>query len=175
MSPTRLLPVCTLALCACGDKESTPDSAALAECGDIDGPEGEVPNVLGNWTASFGTSMFDESCGIAGITQGPDLFLDGAMEIQGRVPDTLYVTFNGLGDEVRFFGLESASGGVTFSGEHTTADGTYHVAFGGLVYYDTYRGRNYIEGFAFLGVDLNGDGSIDCDMRGEWSAAKSGA
>lgn len=173
---TRLNPpLLLLALLGCGDDDPASDTDALAACGDIDGPEGEVPNILGNWTADFGANLFDESCGLAGLSRGSDLFLDGAMEVGGRIPDTLYVTFNGLGEEVRFFGLESANGAVTFGGELDTDDGTMHVAFGGLVYYDEHRGRNYIEGFAFVGVDLNQDGSIDCDIRGEWSAAKSGA
>ena len=95
------------------------------------------------------------------------------MVIGGRVPNNLYATFNS--SDERFFGLESANGGIVFSGVHHDALGTMYASFGGMVYHDVHRQRNYIEGFAFIGVDTNRDGSIDCSARGEWTATRSGA
>lgn len=174
---TRPLLLSLTLLIACGDDDNngSDDSPNASVCGDVDGPEGEVPNILGNWTADFGASLFEEGCGIEGLSRGGDTFLDGAMEIGGRVPDTLYVTFNSLTEDDRFFGLEASTGGVAFSGTLDTEDGLMHAAFGGLAYYDDHRDRVYIEGFGYIGVDLNKDGSIDCALRGEWTAAKSGA
>lgn len=180
MNPRVLIPraaaLATLLVVA-GCTDAPVDSGVEDDvCGDIDGEggdTGDVPNVLGNWTVDFGRNLFDENCGLAGLEQGSETWLDGAMEIGGRVPNTLYATFNNA-DE-RFFGLESANGGIVFSGVHEDALGTMYASFGGMVYYDVHRGRNYIDGFAFIGVDTNGDGSIDCTARGEWTATRSGA
>lgn len=181
-TPLRLaLAVASLApaLLACADRRGGDDtvSAVPDECGDIDGAGGDtgnVPNILGSWTATMGAKHFEESCGLAGLAKGADTPVHGAMEIKGRVPDQLYLVFDEDSGE-RFFGLEAATGGVTFSGLHESSDGNMHVAVGGLVYDDIYRGRTYIEGFAFIGVDIDLDGNIDCSAKGEWTAAKSGA
>ncbi|MEY3209980.1 MAG: hypothetical protein RIT28_461 [Pseudomonadota bacterium] len=184
MSPTSLrlaLTVAALApsLVACADRRAGDDSvAALSdECGDVDGDGGDtgnVPNILGSWTATMGAKQFEESCGLAGLSKGSDTPVHGAMEIKGRVPDQLYLVFDEDSGE-RFFGLVAPTGGATFSGVHESAEGNMHIAVGGLTYDDIYRDRTYIEGHAFIGVDLDLDGNIDCSAKGEWTAAKSGA
>ena len=184
MSPTphRLTLAAALlapSLFACADRRAGDDSVGELpnECGDIDGDGGDtgnVPNILGSWTATMGAKHFEETCGLAGLSKGADTVVHGAMEIKGRVPDQLYLVFDEDSGE-RFFGLEAATGGVTFSGVHTSNDVDMHLAVGGLVYDDLYRGRTYSEGFAFIGVDLDLDGNIDCSAKGEWTAAKSGA
>ncbi|MCB9795733.1 MAG: hypothetical protein H6741_23815 [Alphaproteobacteria bacterium] len=166
-------------LVACGGKDEEDTSTSEADiCGDIDGDgtdTGDVPNILGNWTADFGWNSFQTDCGIEGFSNGGDVFLDGAMEVRGRVPNSLYVVFDSVGDEDRFFGLVSNGGGVSFSGVHEDHVGTMHVAFGGLVYFSPQRNRTFIDGFGFVGLDTDGDGVIDCSGRGEWQASKSGA
>ncbi|MCB9795490.1 MAG: hypothetical protein H6741_22520 [Alphaproteobacteria bacterium] len=165
-------------LVSCGDRDTGDTNTADDVCGDIDGEgtdTGDVPNILGNWTADFGWNMFQSDCGIEGFNAGSDTFLDGSMEVRGRVPNSLYVVFDAVGDEERFFGLVSNGGGVSFSGVHEDNLGTMHVAFGGLAYFDTYRNRTFIDGFGFIGLDLDSDGTIDCSGRGEWRASKSGA
>lgn len=151
------------------------DSAALpAECGDIDGEDGEVPNVTGNWSSIFGTQLFRETCEVDDLDQTSEGWINGAaMYIGGYVPDGLYATFGSEPDE-RFTGIIDPNGGIVFSGRHDHTQGEMHVAFGGLVYHDPWRDRDVIEGFAFLGLDLDGDGGIDCDARGQWQATKSG-
>ena len=164
-----------LALVACKRGDDTADSSGGSdECGDVDGPEGPVPNVLGDWTADFGKNQFDENCGFNGMTAGSHDLLDGAMEIDGRLPDQLRVTFN-ESPESEFWGVISPTGAVSFAGTHEHREGTMDMAFGGKAYYDQYRTRYYIEGWAWVGVDTDGDpDSYECTARGEWTASKSG-
>ena len=35
-------------------------------------------------------------------------------------------------------------------------------------------GRDVIEGFGYMGVDITGDNAIECDVRGQWQAMRSG-
>ena len=162
----------------CTDRGAGESTSEEDLCGDLDGSgedTGNIPNLLGNWTSDFGASLFESNCGIAEFDAGSEAWIDGAMEVRGRVPDQLYVVFGDDSGE-RFFGLVSNNGGVSFSGIHEDSQiGTMYAAFGGLAYYDIYRERNYIDGFAFIGVDTDGDGNIDCSGRGEWTASKSGA
>lgn len=173
----RLLTLVTFVGIGC--KGGTPDSNdtdPFAICGDIDGEggdTGDVPNLLGNWTVDFGRNLFMEDCGVPGLEAGSETWLDGAMEIRGRVPNNLYATFNGA--EERFFGLQANNGGVSFSGIHEDSLGTMYAAFGGMAYFSERRNRYLIEGFAYIGLDSDGDGSIDCTARGEWTAMRSGA
>ncbi len=170
-----LLPLfCLSTGCSSGGADSS--DSGLGICGDIDGDgtdTGNIPNILGLWTASFGTNNFTENCGLSGFSDSSESWLNGTMEIKGRVPDGLYAIFDD--EEERFHGLESAHGGLVLSGTHTHAQfGTMWVSMGGLIYDDAYRGRVVIEGFGFLGLDTMGDGEIDCYARGDFEAFKSG-
>ena len=174
-----------LVLVACrgnGDESGADSAEGSAACGDIDGPDGgdtgNVPNVLGNWTSDVGKNLFDENCGLEGFKKGSDLPFDGAMEVGGRWPDQLYATWDDPDlEDVKFWGIESSTGGVTFSGQYEDSRyGMIHVAMGGLAFDDVYRGRVYIEGYAWYGISTDDDDtSIECTARGEWTASKSGA
>ncbi len=170
----RLIPLFLLLLVACtrgDDSGETGDGSAA--CGDVDGPDGEVPNILGNWTGDFGKNLFQEYCGLPGLSSGGQFPIDGAMEVGGRVPDSIYMTIDSLGEENRFWGVVSPSGAVSFSGEYTDNHGLWNIAFGGQARYDAFREKNVIEGFGWGGLE-DTDGNIVCDVRGEWTATKSG-
>ena len=169
----RLLSLLPLLLAGCG-KDSGSDTGPFdPECGDLDGTgtdTGNLPDVLGSWTVTFGKWYFSESCDLTDdeLTD----WVNGAMQVKGRAPDNLYAQF---GDsEERFYGLESSHGGIVFSGEHeSNLYGTLRASMGGHVYYDVYRDKSVIEGFGFVGVDTTGDGEIDCPARGDFIAFKS--
>ena len=165
-----LLPLC---LVSCGNDGGVDSGPVDPECGDLDGDgtdTGNLPNVLGSWTVTFGKWYFSESCDL----QDSELkdWLNGAMQIKGIAPDGLYAKLGN--SEERFYGLEATHGGIVFSGQHQSdLYGALRASFGGLVYYDAYREKNVIEGFGFVGVDTIGDGEIDCPVRGDFTAFKS--
>jgi len=166
--------------CACTDTptESGGDGDDC-HCGDPDGDgtdTGDIPDLWGDWTTNFGSQEFIETCGIEDLSPASETWINNAaMQIGGYVPDGLYAFF-GDDDEERFYGVVSSHGSVGFSGRHMRRDGyEAHVAFGGLAYHDVYRERDVIEGFGFMGIDLNADGAIECEARGEFTARKSGS
>lgn len=147
----------------------------IQDCGDIDGyggDTGNVPDVLGAWTASFATGMSEDQCSLPDdvITSFP--FLNDPIDIGGSVPSNLHLELGSL-DE-RLHGLEASTGGMVFSGQVDGNAGTLNLSIGGLVYEDVYTGRTLWDGMVFIGVDQNEDGSIDCTVRGDWTAIKSG-
>jgi hypothetical protein len=163
-----------------GGKDETgtqPDDSC--DCGDPDGngtDTGDIPGLWGEWTTTFGYQLFLETCGLEGLDESSETWINNsAMTIGGYAPDGWYAYFDGNDDE-KYHGVVSSHGSVAFSGRRMRNDGyEMHVAFGGLVYYDEYRGRDVIEGFAYMGVDLTGDGAIECEVRGEFTARKSGS
>ncbi len=170
MKPFWLLVLIT----GCGsDMDSTSDTAI---CGDPDGggtDTGNLPGVLGRWTVTFGSNNFTDGCGVEDFSNTSEDWLNGAMEIRGRVPDGLYAVFDD--EDERFNGLQANNGGIVFSGTHEDErHGTMWTSLGGLVYLDAYRDRTVIEGFGFIGLDTLGDGEIDCYGRGDFEAFKSG-
>lgn len=144
------------------------------ECGDIDGPGGEtgdLPSITGFWTTTFGTKAFYDDCEVGGISESEMDWIDGAvMEIKGTPPDNLAADF----DEDRFYGLLNDYGGTTFAGQYSLNGYDLSVSFGGLLYYNEHQERAKIDGAAFVGVDLDDDGSIDCGLRGDFTALQSG-
>ena len=163
-------------LVACKDEVESGEAFECTEqCGDIDGEgldTGDIPNILGNWTSSFATEWFDETCELTDLNQTSESWFMGAMRVGGYAPDGLYAVFDD--DSERFVGAMNSWGGVMFSGRHMhKSDHEVHLSFGGLLYDDKYRGLTVIEGFAYIGVDLTDDGDIDCDARGTWKATKS--
>jgi hypothetical protein len=171
---TRSQLVLLLLLGSCGGKDDAVDTGPVdPECGDLDGngtDTGDLPDVLGSWTVTFGKWYFAEACGL----DDDELkeWVNGAMQIKGRAPHDLYAQFGN--SEEHFYGLESGHGGLVFSGQHESAlYGTVRASMGGHVYYDVYRERTVIEGFGFVGVDSTGDGEIDCPARGDFTAFKS--
>jgi hypothetical protein len=165
--------VLLLLLGSCGKEDAVDTGPFDPECGDLDGngtDTGDLPDVLGSWTVTFGKWYFAEACGL----DDDELkeWVNGAMQIKGRAPHDLYAQFGN--SEEHFYGLESGHGGLVFSGQHESAlYGTVRASMGGHVYYDVYRERTVIEGFGFVGVDSTGDGEIDCPARGDFTAFKS--
>ena len=155
-------------------KRQTPDAT---NCGDIDGAGGDtgnIPSILGSWTVAFGEERYNAvECNLEGIDAGDMEFLDGAMVIDGRVPDTLYAEFTE--DDTRYWGLQSELGGVVFTGQREYAGYTMHVTFGGHVFeHPVVENQSEIRGFGYVGVDADGNNTIDCWLQGTFKALKSG-
>lgn len=172
------LAICALVVGCFGGKGGD-TGAGDGACGDLDGPggdTGDIPDILGSWTTSFGRQSFFENCSITGLKQEDLGWIDGAvMRIKGQVPDNIAAEFDSE-DSERFYGLENAAGGVVFTGSHEQDGYTMTVSFGGLLYTNAYQGdRARIDGFGFLGVDSLGDGAVDCWLQGEFTAIKSGS
>jgi len=168
-----ILPLLLVAGCKKGNDEET---GLDTECGDIDGnggDTGDVPNVLGLWTANFGLNLFDENC--SGVDDSDIGFVNGPIEINGYVPDGLRLDFGSDSDR-RLRGAISTTGGMAFAGQIEQSQGIFHFGMGGLVYEDqNMGGRNVWMGGGYVGVDVDKDGAIDCDMRGDWTVMKSGS
>jgi hypothetical protein len=153
------------------------DSSDLSVCGDLDGDgtdTGNLPDIRGDWTSSFGTGIFQEDCGIGGMKQDDmDWINGGALLIEGRVPDRMIATFQGEDGE-EFWGVMNDYGGVVFTGIHMHQGYEMHVSFGGQLYESVDLGRTRLEGIAYLGVDSSGDGNLDCHLSGDFVGNKSG-
>lgn len=173
--------VCALLLpplAACGDDESGDPDDDGCDCGDLDGDgtdTGNLPDVVGSWSSMFASQVYFDGCDVADLTQTSESWINGAsLTIGGYVPDGLFASFDDDGEEFR--GALNSQGGIIFSGRHQHSAGTMQVSFGGQVFTDVWRepARDVIQGFAYLGLDTTGDGNIDCDVRGNWTAIKSG-
>lgn len=173
-----LVAVLSLLLGACAGSDSVDSGADAATCGDLDGPAGadtgNVPAVNGSWTSTFAQNYYDDDCTAANLSATSEAWI-GAFEVLGT-PDALYVYFGSADRPTteRLWGAMDPYGGITFTGQKDHPAGTLHVQFGGLVYDDPNRGRPTIRGSAFLGLDADDDGDIDCSARGSWTAFKSG-
>jgi hypothetical protein len=158
------------------NKGNDDDTGLEALCGDIDdngGDTGDIPNILGLWSAQFALNMFDENCN--GIDKSAVSYLTGPVDINGYVPDGLRLDIGSNSDR-RLRGILSTTGGFAFAGQLEQGDGTFHLGLGGLLYTDQSMGeRAVLNGSAFIGVDVDNDGQFDCDMRGDWIAFKSGS
>jgi len=179
MSLRLVLPLAT-ALFACKSDESNDTTAPVdaSVCGDPDGAggdTGDVPNILGKWTVTFGQSVYEDAgCTIPGLQSADMGWINGSMDIDGRIPDKLYATFDGNEDE-RFFGLENANGGVVFSGTKVVGGHTLYISVGGLLYRQPQVDRDELRGFGYFGVDEDSaDTAIDCWIQGDFKATKSG-
>lgn len=131
-------------------------------------------DALGTWTTTWGYELFNESCGIPDLTPSSETWINNAtMYVDGTPPTDLVAHFGSDEDEV-FDGVVTEAGGIVFTGLHHRRDGyTAHVSFGGLLRYDAYLQRDVIEGFLYMGLDLTGDGNIECEAQGEFTARKS--
>ena len=171
-------------LAGCTDKSA--DSAQDEEsedCGDIDGAgtdTGDIPNILGNWNTTFGMQDEYENCNIAGLKPDDMNWINGAsLDVDGTPPGNMYAEFAGEEGE-KFYGIISSHGGVVFSGIHYEFDDNQtehelHVSFGGLLYYNDLLGLSEIKGHAYMGLDSNGDGFLDCGIQGDFTAKKAGS
>ncbi|MDP2316202.1 MAG: hypothetical protein Q8P41_25110 [Pseudomonadota bacterium] len=162
-----------LALLACTGAP-TDTGATASECGDPDGfgtDTGDIPNVLGNWTSQFALNFYDDDCSTENLDADSESWI-GSFELDGRAPDALYMSFGSSAE--RYWGAMDQNGGMTLAGQHVHPEGTLYAQFGGLVYRDQYQDRDVIDGSAFLGLDVDADGVIDCRAKGSWKAYKSG-
>ena len=158
------------------NKGGSDETGLDALCGDIDGDGGDtgnVPGILGQWTGQFALNLFDENCNDIGKSNVA--YLTGPLEISGYVPDGLRLDFGGDKDR-RLRGALSTTGGAGFAGQIEQSQGIFNVSLGGLLYEDTgMGGRAVLNGAVYVGVDINSDGQIDCDLRGDWIGFKSGS
>lgn len=178
-----VLAALAVSLVSCGksDADSDVSSGSATDdeaCGDVDGSggdTGDVPNILGAWTATFAEHVYDGgACSVPGL-EAADMraWMNGILRIEGRVPDRLWATFNDVDD--RFDGLENYDGGVVFTGTKEFGGHTLYVSVGGLLYEQTQLERDEIRGFGYIGVDLDGaDAVIDCWLQGDFRAIRSG-
>ena len=161
-----------------GGGDSAEELDPLAICGDVDGEgddTGDVPNVLGKWTVTFATNLYDDgACEVSGLEADDWTWINGYMEIDGRIPDSLYATFDGV-EEDRFWGLENHLGGIVFTGIKEKGGHVLYVSVGGHLYEQPAVDRDEIRGFGYIGVDKDGaDAVIDCWIQGDFKATKSG-
>lgn len=164
-------------LMSCGGKDDSATSTT-STCGDPDGSgtdTGNIPDLSGDWTSSFALEYYTDTCTAENFNQTSETWI-GSLTVGGSAPDDLYIYFDSTvtSDTEYFFGAVDRHGGVSFSGPHAHAAGTVYAQFGGLVYHDQYLDRDVIEGSAFLGLDVDDDGLIDCYAKGSWTARKSG-
>jgi len=159
------------------DEDDGGTSGGTADsCGDIDGSggdTGDVPNVLGSWTATFGTYLYaDNGCDVEGLEADDMSWLTGALDIDGRVPEPLIASTD---PDTEFMGMVNNQGGIVFTGAVEEDGHMLYVSFGGLLYDVPQVERQEIRGFAYMGVDLDGaDTEIDCWIQGDFIAKKSG-
>ena len=161
-------------LLACSGPAADDTAGAASACGDPDGfgtDTGDIPNVLGGWTSTFAQNFYDDDCTAENLDADSEDWI-GAFSVDGRAPDALYLEFNSA--EGRFWGAMDQNGGISFTGTHENPAGMLSVQFGGLVYNDQYQERDVIDGAAFLGLDTDSNGTIDCRAKGSWKAFKSG-
>ena len=161
-------------LLAIACSSDSPSDSANADDDCVSYPEddsGPGNELLGFWTIGFAQYYFDENCGLSDFDQTSETWLINAtMEVRGIIPDEFYADINGE----QFWGAMSPGGGVIFQGIHDSQHGDLDVSFGGRLYHEAIRyDRDYIDGFAFLGLDTIGDGYIDCGGKGDLYAIKS--
>ena len=160
-------------LISCNGKDI--DSGTCPSLGDIDGAgtdTGNIPDMIGDWTTTFGTRALYDSCNLEDYNLEAFEWINGAaMEVGGRLPDRLEASFT-LNVGV-FQGMVSDYGGVSFAGKTVVRSMTVYVSFGGLAFINASE-KSEIAGFAYMGLDQDDDGTIDCGMHGDFNARKSG-
>jgi len=144
-------------------------------CGSADEDRGtDGPNVLGRWTMMVGTDRWDDNCGLSDFGVSTETWLSTSLEIEGRLPDQLYIDIDDTG--TRLWGQVDSGDRFIFGGIRQDTDhGAMVVSFGGAMLDDLDLGRKRIDGYTFLGLDILGDGDIDCYARADFQALKSGA
>ncbi len=171
----RMLVLAALSLLACGPSDSG-DTGPVDPlwCGDVDadGHEtGDVPNVLGDYQGSVGVNFYKDNCGLSGLDEGSIGFLNGDLSIEGFAPDGLDMILRGDRTN-QLHGVISPTGGINLVGRRPTAWGVMNLSVGGLLYGDVYIDQDYLQGFVYVGLDLENDRVIDCDIWSDWRAFK---
>ena len=155
------------------DSSSGGDDECPAACDDL---VASGIDVIGNWTMDFGSSYYDKDYDCTGQDFSEDVkgILGGTLEVRGRSPAPLYGILNDT-EEFLLAGSENEHGGMVFAGAWESGGYDLRLAFGGLAFDDVYRNKTVIEGFGYAGVDLTGDGEIECGVRGDLTMLKSGS
>jgi hypothetical protein len=103
-----------------------------------------------------------------------ETWLSTSLTIEGRLPDSLYIDIDDT--STRLYGQVDADDRLIFGGIRQDPDhGPMVVSFGGVILDDLDLGRKRIDGYAFIGLDVLGDGELDCYARADLQALKSGA
>ena len=96
---SRIMVCAVLLALGCSGGQDSGDEECFS--GDIDGigtDTGNIPQLYGNWTTTFGSRSFHDECNIEGLDRPDfDWLNGGAMEIGGRIDD-VEVTFAGAPD-----------------------------------------------------------------------------
>ena len=162
-----------LVLCACSGEAA--DTASCEFTGDIDGigtDTGNIPALFGSWTTTFGSRAFYDECGIEGLSRSDfDWLNGGAMQIGGRL-DNVQVDLAGA-PEADLVATMSVYGAVTISGTYTFRGQELHIAMGGLLFENPQLHIVELEGNAYMGIDTNDDGYINCGIMGDFNAKSS--
>lgn len=164
--------------CSGGGSESADSSTdGGEECADsCDDLVASGIDIIGNWTMDFGSSYYDKDydCTGTGFSEDVKGILGGTMEVRGRSPAPLYGILNDDEDHI-LAGAENEHGGIVFAGPWESGGYQLYVSVGGLAFDDVYRQKTVVEGFGYVGVDLTGDGEIECGVRGDLTMLKSGS
>ena len=158
--------------CNGGNKDSATDCAFNGDLDGLGADTGDLPNLYGAWTTTFGSRSYYDECEIEGLNRNSfDWLNGGAMEIGGRV-DNVRATLASATD-ADLHVVMSNQGGVTISGTYIFRGQELHIALGGLLFENAQLGVSEIEGHGYMGIDTNGDGSIDCGIMGDFNAKSS--
>jgi hypothetical protein len=162
-----------LLLFACaGNKGDTANCAVSADIDGIGSDTGNLPDLFGNYTTTFGTRSFYDECNVEDISRLElDWINGGAMNIGGRLDD-VDVSLASAPD-ADLTAIMSEHGSVAISGRFVYRGQELHIALGGLLFENTQLDRIEIEGHGFLGMDTNDDGSINCGILGDFNAKRS--
>jgi hypothetical protein len=164
--------IAMLFACNGGNKDSAADCTFDGDLDGLGADTGNLPSVYGAWTTTFGSRSYYDECEIEGLNRNAfDWINGGAMEIGGRV-DNVRATLASATD-ADLHVVMSNQGGVTISGTYTFRGQELHIALGGLLFENAQLGVSEIEGHGYMGIDTNGDGSIDCGIMGDFNAKSS--
>jgi hypothetical protein len=159
-------------LLACGGEGETDGAAACLDPDGGGGDTGDVPSLIGDWTGDVGQSFLDNPCPADEVPTAALDFLDQPFLLDGSVPAAVRVTFSDNPD-YRLRGVASPGGAFAVSGIVEAAGAQLYTSLGGTVW-EEQPGRVRWDGAVFIGADVDGDAVIDCVIRGDWKARKSG-
>ncbi len=76
--------IAVMAVLSCKGSDDTALVDEFDICGDVDGPggdTGDVPNVLGKWTVTFASNLYDDgACDVEGLEQDDWTWINGYMD-----------------------------------------------------------------------------------------------
>ena len=159
--------------CSGNDKDTANECAFDGDLDGLGADTGDLPSLYGAWTTTFGSRSYYDECEIEGLSRNSfDWINGGAMQIGGRVDDVTATLASAPDADLHV--VMSNQGGVTIAGRYTFRGQELHIAIGGLLFENAQLGITEIEGHGYMGIDTNGDGSIDCGIMGDFNAKSSG-